>query len=450
MSDVWAGSRDADAAVASKAEVEVTSSVGLLNGTEVPTSAIGHAASATPIRPLGLCRGAVGLIGAALALCVLLTESPGRPLASRFGSRAFRGDIHLAAGNFAVLSDSISSSSQTFAGCDYGYRQPCIGPLNVEGQRRLWLIQAGADTPGKTSAPVTVRECNSVAVPMTGRAYFGDACTPSHAPFYSPQLYANILFSGQAFSYTVDVSAADCGCIVALYLVSMRHNHDEPGSCGSDYYCDANTVCGVACDEYDVMEASKYAFHATAHSRSDRSGLGSGLGGQATGLNVKDYHPGSECIDTDRPFQVEAYFPPGNMMVITLSQHGRDCTPQAFGVRYPGIDASLMRGMTPVISYWSAPDTGWFDGPAYTPDAPSMCATSKPSKCGRVAHFSDFKVGPPRWPIPTLPPAPLPPAWTYQVGGQSNFSGSSGVGDPLHEALRRSHPNCTDPDPVHC
>merc|ERR1712113_341564 len=102
--------------------------------------------------------------------------------------------------------------------------------------------------------------------------------------------------------------------------------------------------------------------------------------------------------------------------------------------------ASLKRGMTPVISYWSAPYTGWFDGPAYTPHAPSMCATSKPSKCGRVVHFSDFKVGPPRRPIPTLPPQQ-----NQVVGGHVNLSVSGSDGDPLHEAIRHEHPNCTDP-----
>eukprot|EP00425_Heterocapsa_triquetra_P002507 CAMPEP_0195052460 /NCGR_PEP_ID=MMETSP0448-20130528/1801_1 /TAXON_ID=66468 /ORGANISM="Heterocapsa triquestra, Strain CCMP 448" /LENGTH=86 /DNA_ID=CAMNT_0040081609 /DNA_START=13 /DNA_END=269 /DNA_ORIENTATION=- len=81
--------------------------------------------------------------------------------------------------------------------------------------------------------------------------------------------------------YSVNVHGAGCGCNAAMYLVSMRQN-TEKSTCG-DYYCDANSVCGIPCAEIDIQEANMYAWHSTLHSSTDKSGVGSGEGGGGDG-----------------------------------------------------------------------------------------------------------------------------------------------------------------------
>ena len=114
---------------------------------------------------------------------------------------------------------------------------------------------------------------------------------------------------GATLSFTVDISQAGCGCNVAAYLVSMAQS-TQPGICGGDYYCDANAVCDVRCDEIDLLEANTNAIHATAHHADDGDGNGAGLGGMGVQevMSSADYGRGGGKIDTSHPFRVSVSF----------------------------------------------------------------------------------------------------------------------------------------------
>ena len=62
-------------------------------------------------------------------------------------------------------------------------------------------------------------------------------------------------------------------CKAAFYLVSMPQNA-EKGECSNDYYCDANTVCGIDCTEIDLMEANRISWVSTVHVADDGNGEG--------------------------------------------------------------------------------------------------------------------------------------------------------------------------------
>jgi hypothetical protein len=186
----------------------------------------------------------------------------------------------------------------------------------------------------------------------------------------------------------------------------MRQN-SQVGNCG-DYYCDANSVCGVACAEVDLMEANMHSFHSTLHGKTDPYGAAAGFGGGGlpaspgddTGWNgprdftKEQFKPGSNttCIDTSRPFSVTASFPLDENgvllhleMRLTQSKSGGDddagsssssSSPPSpsssncelnfnVGEGYAYLEEvtlALEAGMTPIVSYWSSGDMGWMDG----------------------------------------------------------------------------------------
>jgi len=256
----------------------------------------------------------------------------------------------------------------------------CLGAVDVAGHGTMHMIAAGKNTPTDDGPDMQAQVSSAQVTPLkSGRVYFGHACS---GDAYSNTDYAAMNFKGGSFSYTVNLAAADCGCVAALYLVDM-HSNTNPGTCGGDYYCDANRVCGVNCDEVDIQEANKHMFKTTDHGAHDGSGkVGFPIQDNATLGGKGKYGPGGSCVDTEMPFQVKASFSPsGDSISVVVSQSG--CSMDT-GVKYPSL-AGALEHMTPVVSYWFSPVSGdmkWFDG--------EVCKTYDSEQCGAAVTFSDF------------------------------------------------------------
>ena len=184
-----------------------------------------------------------------------------------------------------------------------------------------------------------------------------------------------------------------CGCNAAFYLVSMRSAPDS-ADCGGDFYvrrrpvavalaapptappsrplaaagapspsmvsasappphpqCDANSVCGVNCDEIDIVEANTRAFQSAPHTAYD----GAGQGRRADG---RQYGEGGSVVDTARPFRVHAYFgegpKPGQLASMKVRLVGHTGKQMSFyagdGSYLRALSGSARAGMTVAIS----------------------------------------------------------------------------------------------------
>jgi len=285
----------------------------------------------------------------------------------------------------------------------------CPGELHVKGEMgKVQMVPTGWGLADQ--APVMV-ENGSLTTTMGSRVYFADTCS---AGSYSNLHYQALKLLGKTLHYTVDLSAADCGCNSALYLVSMHQNEDE-SSC-DDYYCDANSVCGVACSEIDIQEANIHAWHSTLHSEHDHDGLAAGLGGGdgwngPRDFNKEHYGPGSSCIDSTKPIDVAASFPVNTEtdqlsgFHVKLSQPSNsNCTIKMVIKNYEGIyklHRALEDGMTIVASYWADDKMLWLDGQGE--DKRGYCAQDVPSKCGDKVAFWNFSVTTDERNLPTDP-----------------------------------------------
>ena len=254
------------------------------------------------------------------------------------------------------------------------------------------------------------------------RVYLADTCVEGD---FASTVYATPNLLGHTLSVTVDLSAALCGCNAAFYLVSMAQN-SQPGSCGGDYYCDANNVCGVRCTEIDLMEANQHAFHTVLHGAYDNNGYGGGVGGSAGGIpNDGSYGPSDGAtIDTRSPFRVHSFFEANEArssltaVVTTLTQGGRRLSFRiGAGRGAPEFSRALLNGMTPTWSYWSGTDLNWLDS--------NVGCWEHQARCGESVRYSDLALcdggnecayvqspspppDPPAQP-PDVPPSPSPP-----------------------------------------
>lgn len=284
----------------------------------------------------------------------------------------------------------------------------CPGQINVQGLGNVTLVNAFWNVPGDPAGMVGVTEDGKITPFMKGRTYWADACVPTgYSMAYDHKSYTALPLLGRRLRYTTDLSGAGCGCNGALYLTSLQQNAVVSGC--SDFYCDANHVCGVSCAEIDLQEANMYAWHSTLHVLDDGSGIAAGYGGGGDNWNGQrdwtssEYGPHGGCISTLLPFQVSVSFPVSSTgrleaMDVLLSQQGRPCnlTVSLRNYAFAGRDAmeelsrTLAAGMTPIVSYWSAKNMLWMDGRGA--DRLGPCEEDLPDLCSAKVDFYDFSV----------------------------------------------------------
>jgi len=198
--------------------------------------------------------------------------------------------------------------------------------------------------------------------------------------------------AGRTLSFSLDLSAATCGCNAAIYLVAMPQN-DDATSCG-DYYCDANAVCGTACAEIDLIEANRNAFVTTVHVADDSEGSSFGIGHYVRAEERRLYSPnGHSCaygpdkqcaINSARAFTVRFSFSAAGALFgfeMELEQEERVARLRQ-PVRYIDkptkgsvasaakanklLGSALDNGLTLVVSYWAGEtveEMAWLDTP---------------------------------------------------------------------------------------
>jgi len=284
----------------------------------------------------------------------------------------------------------------------------CPGSIDFGGVGTVAIVATQWNVKDDPAGKVEVED-NKVIPNYLGRSYFADRCSPGQ---YNNREYLALQLLGRSMTFTVDLSEAGCGCNVALYLTSLHQNSGR-SEC-KDFYCDANSVCGVACAEIDIMEANAFAFRTSLHSADDRWGLSLGYGGGGAGWNgardwsMVQYGTDGECINTSKPFQVKSDFPinaSGNLeaMVLTLFQSGQQCNLSLTLQGYDGnattskkgsragmlaLEEALRAGMTPIASLWGADDMGWMDGEGE--DHLGPCKSDSEMNCPQSVTMQDF------------------------------------------------------------
>mmetsp|Transcript_36587 Transcript_36587/g.104614 ORF Transcript_36587/g.104614 Transcript_36587/m.104614 type:complete len:694 (-) Transcript_36587:270-2351(-) len=326
-------------------------------------------------------------------------------------------------------------------------KRKCLGSVRVAGYGNgtAHIILAGSNMPGDAvgSAEVLV-DGSGVRVSKNGRVYFGARCTEGSV--YDPSEYSSMLLLGRTLSFTMDLSGTACGCVAAMYMTPLVTSTAH-GNCGSDYYCDANSVCGVKCAEMDMLEANTHAFHTTAHGANDPNGMGRGLGGTSRDISTADYGPGyGHRINTLMPFRVNMEVSSDGTQVATALHQGDRKV--VLKVKYNRLQKAFER-MAPILSYWYKPlsgDLSWFDG--------GVCPQkSDPSKCSETITFSDFAVTPatddsqrPQPPPPST--SPPPPAVFERPATPPPTPAPAPTAAPTTQAPRTAAPTTAAPTTV--
>jgi len=273
----------------------------------------------------------------------------------------------------------------------------------VVGYGPVELVAAEWNRGGERAGHVELHERRAVRPSKKSRTYFANTCSEG---VYNNTDYVALKLLGKTLRYTTDVSGAGCGCNAGLYLTALSQNTVK-SDC-FDYYCDANSVCGVACNELDLQEANQHAWHSTLKTQDDGIGVKCGLGGNSGILDKcnwapEDYGRGGRCIDTSKPFQVAVSFHVNDIgrfkaMEVRLSQDGGRCHLSATLEEYTHhgrdgmaeLSAALARGMTPTISYWASDDMMWMDG--LDSRGKGHCIRDNAAACPESVRFYDFAI----------------------------------------------------------
>ena len=279
-------------------------------------------------------------------------------------------------------------------------------PLYIMQQRPSWnhwlppnrsvdgniTVNTWNDPPGsRPGGSITLRRSSSLGGP---RAYIAKG--PNCPSAFSPDVFWKPRLLGQAFSFTVDLSKAGCGCNAALYTVSMpaiKPDGSTPDpTVDGDYYCDANGLGGSYCPEMDIMEGNRAAIHVTPHKCSpplrgkyyNGSCDGGGLWGGTYSFKPGRFGPGGangSIVDTLKPFRVEIQFfgsessPAGGArlanITTTFTQNASKGSLQIYHADKAYLQTmapALAAGQVFVMSLWGGLDPGhgtlgWLDSP---------------------------------------------------------------------------------------
>ena len=280
------------------------------------------------------------------------------------------------------------------------------GPLTLtlNGVAQTWQVVTAASSWEHVSA-----NGSTVSLAYNNRAYLVAESAPGGGQFSAALFSKRLPMLGLAWSFTMDISSASCGCNAALYAVSMpgvaADGTPAPSSDG-DGYCDANKVGGTWCTEIDLIEANSAAMAATPHAcdAPEANGFVPHCDGGGCSLGTKNnatlFGPGPAfLIDTLHPFAVVTSFPVDSQgalaAVSTVVKQGGASftlshTPGGCGSHWSStLTAALAGGMVPTFSLWgdtaSGADMTWLDQPP--------CSASQGcGGAGTTALFSNLAI----------------------------------------------------------
>nr|BAF57392.1 putative glycosyl hydrolase family7 [uncultured symbiotic protist of Neotermes koshunensis] len=186
--------------------------------------------------------------------------------------------------------------------------------------------------------------------------------------------YQLFTFIGKEFTYTVDMSEIPCGVNAALYTVEMPKAGKTPGGVEYGYgYCDANSVDGDSCAEFDIQEASSKAIVYTSHACSSQT---SGCDTSGCGYNPyrdsNDHAFWGTTINVNQPVTIVTQFIGSGSSLTEVKRlyvQGGKVTEAAKSLTADGccnnirnIGPSFARGHVVVFSLWDSNGMSWMDG----------------------------------------------------------------------------------------